>query len=113
MKARVDIEIYEEWKAEFRRLRLLRPLYIEDIEWAKSEEDLYNRVRNYLKSRDNQYLDVIAKERRVKIKIGKGKYDLLIERKEFHRLNSNNPLFKEDDDRIGELWRRNPGIFYM
>jgi len=81
MKAQADIEIYEEWIAEFRRPRVLRPPYIEDIEWAKSEEDLYNRGRNYLKSHDNRYLDVIAKERQVKFKIGKEKYDLLMEKK--------------------------------
>jgi len=42
---------------------------------------------------------MIVKERRAKFKIGKEKFDLLIERKEFHRLNSNKPIFKEDDEK--------------
>ena len=113
MKARVDIEIYERWKAEFRRLRVLRSPYIEHIECAKSEEDLYNQIRSYLRYHENRYLDLIAREKRVKFKIEKEKYDLLIERKEFHRLNSNNPIFKEDDERVKRLWSHNPSIFHI
>ena len=56
---------------------------------------------------------MIVKVRRVKFKIGKEKSDLLIERKEFHRLNSNKTIFKEDDERIEKLWRHNPNIFYI
>ena len=113
MKARVDIEIYELWKAEFRRLRVLRPPYIEHIECAKSEENLYNQIRSYLSYHENRYIDLIARENRVKFKIGKEKYDLLIERKEFHRLNSNNLTFKEDDKRIEKLWRHDSSIFHI
>ncbi len=103
MKTRVDIEIYELWKAEFRRLRIFHPPYIEHIKWAKSEEDLYNQIRDFLKIHENLYLDTIIREKRVKFKIGKEKYDLLIEGKLFHRLNSNNPVFKEDDEKVEEL----------
>ena len=112
MKARVDIEIYERWIAEFRRLGVLYSPYIEDITWADSEENLYSRIRDYLKSHEKRFLDLIAKERRVKFKIGREKFDLLIERKEFHRLNSNKSIFKEDDKRIEQLWRNNPNIFF-
>jgi len=54
LKARVDIEIYELWIAEFRHLRTLYSPFIDDIEWAESEELLYSRVRNYLKSHNNR-----------------------------------------------------------
>ena len=49
------------------------------------------------------FLEKIVKERRGKFKIGKEKFDFLIERKEFHRLNSNKSIFKEDNERIEKL----------
>ena len=56
---------------------------------------------------------MVVKERRAKFKIGKERFDLLIKRKEFHRLNSNKTIFKEDDERIRELWKHNPNLFYI
>jgi len=55
----------------------------------------------------------LSKKDEQNLKLGKEKFDLLIERKEFHRLNSNKTIFKEDDERIGELWKDNPSIFYI
>ena len=114
MKARVDIEIYERWIAEFKGFSSGNFGYRQvDSICAKSEENLYNQIRSYLSYHENRYIDLIARENRVKFKIGKEKYDLLIERKEFHRLNSNKTIFKEDDERIEKLWRHNPNIFYI
>ena len=113
MKARVDIEIYERWIAEFKGFCSGNFGYYQvDSICEKSEKDLINQIRSYLKTHKKLFLEMIVKERRVKFKIGRKKFDLLIERKEFHRLNSNKTIFKEDDERIGELWRQNPSIFF-
>ena len=114
MKARVDIEIYERWIAEFKGFSSGNFGYRQvDSICAKSEQDLIYQIRSYLKTHKNFFLEMIVKVRRVKFKIGKEKFDLLIERKEFHRLNSNKTIFKEDDERIEKLWRHNPNIFYI
>jgi len=114
MKARVDIEIYERWMAELKGFCSgnfgCRQV---DFICEKSEKDLINQIRSYLKTHKKLFLEIIVKERRTKFKIGKEVFDLLIERKEFHRLNSNKTIFKENDERIGELWRNNPSIFYI
>jgi len=114
MKARVDIEIYERWIAEFKGFCSGNFGYYQvDSICEKSEKDLINQTRSYLKTHKKLFLEMIVKERRAKFKIGKEKFDLLIERKEFHRLNSNKPIFKEDDERMEKLWRHNPNIFHI
>jgi len=114
MKARVDIEIYERWIAEFKGFSSGNFGYRQvDSICEKSEKDLINQIRSYLKTHKKLFLEMIVKERRAKFKIGRKKFDLLIERKEFHRLNSNKTIFKEDDERIRELWKHNPNLFYI
>ena len=112
MKARVDIEIYERWTAVFYSFQSTESCHRIKSVCEKSKEALYNRIRHRFKQLTDMYLGEIVWEKRVNFKIKNKKYDLLIERKEFHRLNSNNPIFKEDDERVGELWRQNPSIFF-
>jgi len=113
MKARVDIEIYERWTAVFYSFQSTESCHRIKSVCEKSKEALYNRIRHCFKQLTDMYLEEIVWEKRLNFKIKNKKYDLLIERKEFHRLNSNNLIFKEDDERIGELWRHNPNLFYI
>ena len=110
MKARVDIEIYEEWIAEF-----------SSFHWGyhriksvceKSKEALYDRIRHCFKQLTDMYLEEIVWEKRVKFKVKRKKYDLLIESKEYIHDLSADPIFKEDEERRIELWRQDPSIFY-
>ena len=51
-------------------------------------------------------------KKRVKFKVKRKKYDLLIESKEYIHDLSADPIFKEDEERRIELWRQDPSIFY-
>ncbi len=59
------------------------------------------------------YLEEIIWEKRVKFEVKNEKYDLLIENKICDCVRSADPIFKEDEERIGELWRHNPSVFYI
>ena len=70
MKARVDIEIYERWIAEFKGFSSGNFGYRQvDSICEKSEIDLINQIRSYLKTHKKLFLEMIVKERRVKFKI--------------------------------------------
>ena len=71
-----------------------------DARWANSKTHLYEKIRDHLESHQDMFLEAIIREERVKFKIGKKNYDLLMESRIFHRRNSNYPIFKEDDKRI-------------
>jgi len=95
-----DIEIYRRWIAEFRHIFITHSPYPVGVRWANSKKHLYERIKDYLESHQDMFLEAIVREERVKFKIGKKKYDLLMERKYFHRGNSSLPIFKKDDKRI-------------
>ena len=113
MKARVDIEIYERWIAVFYSFQSIRGYHRIKSVCEKSKEALYDRIRHCSKQLTDMYLEEIVWEKRVKFKVKNKKYDLLIESKEYNHALSADPIFKEDDERTGELWRQNPNIFYI
>ena len=112
MKARVDIEIYERWIAVFYSFQSTGSYHRIKSVCEKSKEALYDRIRQCFKQLTDMYLREIVWEKRVKFKVKRKKYDLLIESKECIHDISADPIFKEDDERIGELWRQNPSIFF-
>ena len=130
MKEKVDIEIYERWIAIFSGFCGTGGYYKRDSVCAKSKKDICDRIRHRFKHLNDMYLEEIIWEKRVKFKLKKQEYDLLIESKKYDRFHSYDPIthprkkktsrysqkhikciFKEDDKRIGELWRHNPNIF--
>jgi len=113
MKARVDIEIYEKWTAVFYSFQSTGSYHRIKSVREKSKEALYDRIRHCFKQLTDMYLGEIIWEKRVKFKVKRKKYDLLIERKEYIHDLSADPIFKEDDERIEKLWRDNPSIFYI
>ena len=113
MKARVDIEIYERWIAVFYSFQSTGSYHRIKSVCEKSKEALYDRIRHCFKQLTDMYLGEIIWEKRVKFKVKRKKYDLLIERKEYIHDLSADPIFKEDDERIEKLWRDNPSIFYI
>jgi len=113
MKVRVDVEVYERWIAVFYSFQSTRGYHRIKSIYEKSKEALYDRIRHCFKQLTDMYLAKIIWEKRVKFKVKNKKYDLLIESKEYIHDLSADPIFKEDDERIGELWRQNPNIFYI
>ena len=110
MKARVDIEIYERWIAVFYSFQSTGSYHRIKSVCEKSKEALYDRIRHCFKELTDMYLGEIIWEKRVKFKVRNKKYDLLIETKEYNHVFSADPIFKEDDERIGELWRQDPSV---
>ena len=103
MKARVDIEIYERWIAVFYSFQSTGSYHRIKSVCEKSKEALYDRIRHCFKQLTDIYLEEIIWEKRVKFKVKRKKYDLLIERKEYIYGLSADPIFKENEKRIGEL----------
>ncbi len=107
MKAKVDIEIYERWIAIFRGFHGISGYFRRESICEKSKKNLCNQIRFYFKHLNDMYLDEIIWEKRVKFEFKNEKYDLLIESKGFDRLHSDNPIFKEDDERIKIIKEKN------
>jgi len=112
VKARVDIEIYEKWTAVFYSFQSIGSYHRMKSVCEKSKEALYDRIRHCFKQLTDMYLEEIVWEKRVKFKVKRKKYDLLIESKEYIHDLSADPIFKEDEERRIELWRQNPSIFF-
>ena len=112
MKARVDIEIYERWIAVFFSFHGIRGYYRKRSICEKSKDALYDQIRRCFRDLTDMYLEEIIWEKRAKFEVKNKKYDLLIEDEKYDRIHSADSIFKEDDERIGELWRQNPNIFY-
>jgi len=112
MKARADIEIYERWIAVFYSFQNRGSYHRIKSVCEKSKEALYDRIRHCFKQLTDMYLGKIIWEKRVKFKVKRKKYDLLIESKEYIHNLSADPIFKEDEERRIELWRQDPSIFY-
>jgi len=100
MKTRVDIEIYERWIARFRAFYEINEYYRRKSICEKSKKNLYEQIRRHFKHLNDMYLDEIIWEKRVKFKLKDKEHDLLIENKIYNRLNSNDPIFEEDDERL-------------
>ena len=106
MKARVDIEIYERWIAVFFSFHGIRGYYRKRSICEKSKNALYDQIRRCFRDLTDMYLEEITWEKRVKFEVKNKKYDLLIEDEKYDRIHSADSIFKEDDERIGELWRQ-------
>ena len=100
MKTRVDIEIYEKWIARFRAFYGINGYFRRKSICEESKKNLYEQIRYHFKHLNDMYLDEIIWERRVKFKLKGKKHDLLLENKIYNRLNSNDPIFEEDDERL-------------